>query len=108
MGAFASLLRPTAVQSGISFPLFLASTLSTSILFTWVYNGTGGSLLLVSVLHSSFNATDVFLPMLPQVTGSTLQLWLYLAAISAAAIIFVLARRLRPPRKRLSKHKGHT
>ena len=91
---------PRAVQSGISFPLFLAGTLSTSILFTWVYNGTGGSLLLVSVLHSSFNATDVFLPMLPQVTGSTMQLWLYLAAITAVVIIFVLARRLRPPRKR--------
>jgi membrane protease YdiL (CAAX protease family) len=83
-----------AVQSGISFPLFLAGTLSTSILFTWVFNGTGGSLLMVAVLHSSFNATNVFLPLLPQVTGTALQLWLDVALITVVAVILVIARRL--------------
>lgn len=86
---------PQAVQSGISFPLFLAGTMSTSILFTWVFNGTAGSLLVVSVLHSSFNASDVFLPLLPQVTGTALQLWLYFALITLVAVILVLARRLK-------------
>jgi len=84
-----------AVQSGISFPLFLAGTVSTSILFTWVFNGTGGSLLMVSILHSSFNAADVFLPLLPQVTGTTLQLALYLALITAVAVILIVFSRLR-------------
>jgi membrane protease YdiL (CAAX protease family) len=78
-----------AVQSGISFPLFFAGTVSTSILFTWVFNGTGGSLLMVSILHSSFNSADVFLPLLPQVTGTTLQLALYLALITAVAVILI-------------------
>jgi membrane protease YdiL (CAAX protease family) len=84
-----------AVQSGISFPLFLAGTVSTSILFTWVFNGTGGSLLMVSILHSSFNASDVFLPLLPQVTRTTLQLALYLALITAVAVILIVFGRLR-------------
>jgi hypothetical protein len=84
-----------AVQSGISFPLFLAGTLSTSILFTWVFNGTGGSVLMVSILHSSLNASDAFLPLLPQVTGTTLQLALYLALISASAVIVIVFGRLR-------------
>ncbi len=84
-----------AVQSGTSFPLFLAGTVSTSILFTWVFNGTGGSLLMVSILHSSFNAADVFLPLLPQVTGTTLQLALYLVLITAGAVILVVFGRLR-------------
>jgi membrane protease YdiL (CAAX protease family) len=79
-----------AVQSGISFPLFLAGTVATSILFTWVFNGTGGSLLMVSILHSSFNAGDVFLPVLPQVTGTTLQLALYLVLITAVAVILIV------------------
>ena len=83
------------VQSDISFPLFLAGTISTSILFTWVFNGTGGSLLIVSILHSSFNAGDVFLPLLPQVTGTTLQLALYLAVITAVAFILIVFGRLR-------------
>ena len=86
---------PQAVQSGISFPLFFAGTVSTSILFTWVFNATGGSLLMVSILHSSFNAADVFLPLLPQVTGTTLQLLIYLVVISAVAIILVFIGRLR-------------
>jgi hypothetical protein len=74
-------------------------TLSTSILFTWIFNGTGRSLLLVSVLHSSFNATFVFLPLLPQVTGTSRQLWLYLAVITVVAVIVTVSGRLRgePP-----------
>ena len=87
-----------AVQSGISFPLFLAGTISTSILFTWVFNGTGGSVLMVSILHSSFNASDAFLPLLPQVTGTTLQLAVYLAVISAIAVILIVSGRLRRDR----------
>jgi len=83
-----------AVQSGISFPLFLAGTVSTSILFTWIFNGTGGSLLMVSILHSSFNASDVFLPVLPQVTGTTLQLALYVALITVVALILIVSGRL--------------
>jgi len=84
-----------AVQSGISFPIFLVGTVSTSILFTWIFNGTGGSLLMVSILHSSFNASDVFLPLLPQVTGTTLQLALYLALITAVAVILIVFGRLQ-------------
>ena len=83
-----------AVQSGISFPFFVAGTVSTSILFTWIFNGTGGSVLMVSILHSSFNAGDVFLPLLPQVTGTTLQLALYLALITAVAVILIVSGRL--------------
>ena len=79
-----------AVQSGISFPLFLAGTISTSILFAWVFNGTGGSVLMVSILHSSFNASDAFLPLLPQVTGTKLQLAFYLALITAVAVILIV------------------
>lgn len=82
-----------AAQSGISFPLFLAGTISTSIVFTWVFNSTAGSLLMVSILHSSFNAADVFLPLLPQVTGSTRELVIYLALITVVAVtLFVFGR----------------
>ena len=45
-------------------------------------------------LHSSFNAGDVFLPLLPQVTGTTLQLALYLALITAVAVILIVSGRL--------------
>lgn len=76
---------PDTAQSGISFPLFLALTVSSSFLFTWVFDRSGGSLLMVVLLHSSFNASTVFLPLLPQVTGSDLQLLLFVGVIAVAA-----------------------
>lgn len=76
---------PDAAQSGISLPLFLAITVFSSFLFTWVFNRTGGSLLLVVLLHSSFNTSNVFLPLLPQVTGSDLQLLLFVGVIAVAS-----------------------
>lgn len=89
---------PQSVQGGISFPLFFALTLSGSMLFTWVFNGTGGSLLMVAFLHSSFNAANVFLPLLPQVTGTQLQLVLYVAVITLVAFVLVASGRLRSVR----------
>ena len=86
------------VQGGISFPLFFAFALSGSFLFTWVFNGTGGSLLMVAFLHASFNASNVFLPLLPQVTGTELQLVLYFAVITSMAVVLVASGRLRPAR----------
>ena len=50
---------------------------------------------MVAVLHSSFNATNVFMPLLPQVTGTALQLWLDVALITVVAVILVVTRRLR-------------
>jgi len=90
--------NPQAVQIGISFPLFFAATLSGSMLFTWVFNGTGGSLLMVAFLHSSFNAGNVFLPLLPQVTGTQLQLVLYFGVITLVGFVLVASGHLRSVR----------
>jgi len=86
--------NPQQAQSGISFPFFITLSVVGSILFTWVFNGTGGSLLMVSTLHSSLNASAVFLPLLPQVTGTQLQLWLFGAVIGVVAVIVAV---VRPP-----------
>jgi membrane protease YdiL (CAAX protease family) len=36
--------------------------IAISVIFSWIYNSTGGSLLLASLLHAAFNTTYVFLP----------------------------------------------
>ena len=38
---------------------FLFFTIALSILFTWMYNATKGSLAVVTVFHSSLNATTI-------------------------------------------------
>ena len=41
----------------VSFAWFMAHTTIVSILYTWLYNGTKGSLLLVTLFHAASNAT---------------------------------------------------
>jgi len=42
-------------QSVSSFPLFLLTLMAARIIFGWVYNGSGGSILLTVLLHASGN-----------------------------------------------------
>ena len=42
--------------------LHLAQMVVAALLFTWLYNGSGGSLLLVILFHTSMNVTGLFLP----------------------------------------------
>jgi len=52
--------------SGQDYPfwLFVLDTVAKAIVFAWVYNGTGGSLWAVTLLHASVNTSVVFLPIL--------------------------------------------
>jgi membrane protease YdiL (CAAX protease family) len=49
-----------SIHEGMSLPFFVLATVGYSILYTWVYNGTGGSLLLTCLLHAANNTTVSF------------------------------------------------
>ena len=51
---------PWSSQAGLSLPLWTAAILAQSVVFTWLYNSTGGSVLLVVVLHASVNNSTIF------------------------------------------------
>lgn len=52
--------RDTYVAMGIlGFPVFLVSITFATMVFTWLYNSTGGSLLLVILFHAFFNWLSV-------------------------------------------------
>jgi len=51
---------PGTVQQGMSLPYFMLASIGYSVLYTWVYNGTGGSVLLVCLLHAANNTTVTY------------------------------------------------
>ena len=85
---------PMWIASGIVGFYLLRSvvTITTyAILFTWVYNNTGGSLLLAWLFHTSTTITQYFLQIPLTITDDILR-WL------VAVLIVIMARRLPPGR----------
>lgn len=75
-------------QSDWSFTNFLASTIALTILYTWMYNNTRGSVLLAYLFHASANTwTRVFSI---DHANPTLR-WVTTGLLIAAAIVVVIA-----------------
>lgn len=66
--------------------LFLTLIL-TAILFTWVYNNTGGSVLAVLLFHTMFNLSHYLFPTLASDSGSLI---LFVLLVMAVAIVLVI------------------
>ena len=70
----------------------MAHTIAASVLYTWLYNGTKGSLLLVALFHAGSNTTGVFMPMANTVSSEnmgTYIVFVLLEVIMAVVIIVV-------------------
>jgi len=76
----------------VSFAWFMAHTTVVSVLYTWLYNGTKGSLLLVTLFHAASNATGVFMPMANTVSSGNMGAYIIFILLEmSAAIIIVIA-----------------
>jgi membrane protease YdiL (CAAX protease family) len=72
-----------------SFALFMVKVMADAILYTWLYNNTKGSLLLVTLFHASGNTAGVFLPIANTVTGNNMSA-LMLQALLEIIVAFVI------------------
>ena len=76
----------------VSFVWFMVHTMAISVVYTWLYNSTKGSLLLVTLFHAATNATGVFMPMANTVSSGNMGAYImYILLEMAAAIIIVNA-----------------
>ena len=71
------------------FPAFFLSVVATSVILTWMYNGTGGSLLIVVLAHATLNlpVTVILEPMGSRLTQPFL---IYTAVIVCIAAVLAL------------------
>jgi len=68
---------------------FVISTIALSVILAWVYNSTGGSLLLVVLLHATANL-PLSLLLEPLGSRAVLPFWLFVGLMVAAAIVVVI------------------
>lgn len=106
------LYAPGWIGAGVAgladMAIFVVFTVSVSVLFTWLSNNTGASLLLVMLLHGSVNGTATWVQVLADrgVIAADTALFcagfgaLGAAVVSAAALALGTRRRLSYPRYR--------
>ena len=75
-----------SAQAGRSFASFTISTLALSILYTWMYNHTRGSVLLAYMLHAAANTWTLVFSIEP---ANALQGWIMTGILVVLAIVVV-------------------
>jgi membrane protease YdiL (CAAX protease family) len=78
--------------AGYPFPLYLLMTFAMTFTFSWIFNNTNGSLLLVHLLHQSINAWAEAIPFYPRATGSLVAMIIAIVLLSVVAVAIVLTR----------------
>ena len=81
-------LVPGTPQYGVPFPAFVLLTVEYSILMTWVYLHTKGSVLIATLFHGAINLSQGLI--LGGVEGST-RYWLLCIVYGVAALVVAVA-----------------
>jgi uncharacterized protein len=79
-------LIPGSAQQAYPFIGFILLILPTSILFTWIFNHTKGSVLIAGLFHGLYDATVVYLGIL---TGDVRLFWLFVAVSWVLGLLVV-------------------
>jgi membrane protease YdiL (CAAX protease family) len=86
---FPGFLIGTGVPADMPFTVFLLWVILATILITWVYNNTGGSILSAILMHSTANATFNYLPLLPEFVGQLATFSIFLGLMFVVTLVVV-------------------
>ena len=82
-------LDPWLFQSTLPLAGFLLATIAMTIITTWVFNDTHGSVLLVAILHA---ATDVTIAYTNVMSGEQTLFWIFVGVQIAFAVLLVVTQ----------------
>jgi len=79
-------------QRPVLYPAFFISTVAVSVIYTWMYNGTKGSLLIVVLFHATSNL-PLTLFLTPMGSAGTQIFLIYVAlTVMTAVVVFSVSR----------------
>ncbi|HLO18105.1 MAG TPA: type II CAAX endopeptidase family protein [Anaerolineales bacterium] len=81
----------TGTSGGRSFFWFTVFCMAAAVLYTWMYNNTSGSLLLVTLFHAANNTAGMFLPVSLAATGGIASNWMTMLYVIAAILVTIFA-----------------
>jgi hypothetical protein len=84
-----------SAQNSLPFRMYALLTIPLTLLITWVYHGSGDSLLLVMIFHASVNTWSGPLMISPEAAGSARPFTLVVILMWAVAILIVVFKVLR-------------
>ena len=76
-----------ALDVALAFAGFVGYTVALAMILSWVFNGTGGSVLLTMIVHGALNANFGFAP------ASATASWCITSAFAALAVVVVMTTR---------------
>lgn len=95
---------PLFVQTGTpdwSLPVRGVFIVAGAVVYTWLYNNTGGSVLAVTLLHAGFNTWGPLIGAHPMVTGDALSGYVLsgMNVVAALAVVVLFGRRTLADRR---------
>lgn len=78
---------------GVPFMLFIVSSIALTAIFTWVFNNTRGSLLLMMLLHASVNTASQTLLLFPSLAPTRQLDLIHTLILSVVALLIIVATR---------------
>jgi membrane protease YdiL (CAAX protease family) len=76
----------------INFPIFLLMMIAMSVLFTWVFNHTGGSVFMAILLHASINTFGLVVALFTAPSVTNTDLAICIGVMVPALLILILTR----------------
>lgn len=89
-----------------SFGWFVVAHMALAVLYTWLYNNTHGSLLLVTLFHASGNTAGMFLPVSFAAAGGITPNIMIVLYVLAATVVVILTGPTHLSRKETKQIQG--